>query len=83
MKRKISIYGRGDIKSVEVTKEMELDFEKSYGVKFIDEANGKFSQKRKFDMELEKLRYERDVVTPIEQEKMGRNPEMYPPKGLR
>ena len=84
MKNKsINLYGNGDIKQVNVSREMEIDFESAYGVPFENHLHGEFSNKRIFDSELERLRYERGILVPLENEIMDRNPEMYPPKRLR
>lgn len=84
MTREIKLYGNGDIDKVVVSREMEVDFNTAYGIelhRYLHRSG--FSDTRKFDTKLERMRYERDIIRPIEIETMDRNPEMYPPKGLR
>ncbi len=82
MDKIINLYGRGDVKSVSLTRCFELDFKKSYGLDLQDFLNCPFSNISKFDTKIEYLRYERYAIHPEEVRKIKANPEMYPPLKL-
>ena len=77
--RTIQLYGRGDIKQVSVSRELEVDFKEAYGIS-LGETISSLTNKRKFDTYIEYLRYDRDILTPEIIRKIDNNPEMYPPK---
>lgn len=82
MEKEITLYGRGDVKSVSFTRCMELDFKEMYGLDLKNYLYDSFSNKRKFDTQLEYLRYDRDVIRPEKVSKIKSNPDMYPPLKL-
>ena len=77
--RTIQLHGRGDIKQVSFSRELEVDFKEAYGIS-LGETISSLTNKRKFDTYIEYLEYDRDILTPEIIRKIDNNPEMYPPK---
>ena len=75
----LQLYGRGDIKQVSFSRELEIDFKEAYG-RPIWEEGYTLTNKRKFDTYIEYLKYDRDILRPEIIRKIDNNPEMYPPK---
>ena len=75
----LQLYGRGDIKQVSFSRELEVDFKEAYGIS-LGETISSLTNKRKFDTYIEYLKYDRDILTPEIIRKIDNNPEMYPPK---
>ncbi len=77
--RAIQLYGRGDIKQVSFSRELEVDFKEAYGIS-LGETISSLGTKTKFDTYIEYLEYDRDILKPELIRKINNNPEMYPPK---
>lgn len=73
----INLYGRGDIKQVSFTRELQVDFEKVYGIPLVEMINT-LSDTRSFDTTIEYLKYERDILHPEQYRKLKNTPDMYP-----